>query len=102
MKKLRMSGKSTSLALEYIAEAINSPGRKIKVKDHVGTEQSNKNLLRVVLHICSTLELKTEFYPDENSFSSEYYGYSVDEGGFREKLNKGNYADFPFNYRKLS
>lgn len=54
----RRSGRSTSLALRYLSEAIANPRREIRVYDHHPTPAADRFLLDTVLDITKQLGLE--------------------------------------------
>lgn len=54
----RCTGKSTALALKYIADAIENPNKRIVVKDHYGTQEADRYLLRKAQEVVEMLDLK--------------------------------------------
>lgn len=54
----RRTGRTTALALKYIAEAIGKPSVRIYLRDHVDTKQASDHLARKVQDIVRELRLK--------------------------------------------
>ncbi len=64
----RCEGKSTALALNFIAQAISNEGMWISVVDHCGTRVANRYLFNEVRRIVALLELVGFEYRADNMF----------------------------------
>jgi hypothetical protein len=65
-KEGRCEGKSTALALNYIAQAISNEGKWVSVVDHYGTKVSSRHLFNEVRRIVGLLELVGFEYRADN------------------------------------
>lgn len=53
----RQTGTSTGLAFRYLSEAILTPGKEIKVRDHHNSNEGHRLLLDMVVSIATKLQL---------------------------------------------
>lgn len=54
----RFTGRSTALALRVIAEAIENPGKKVLIRDHVNLHRANNHLRGTVQEFVRKLGLR--------------------------------------------
>jgi hypothetical protein len=54
----RRSGRTTALALHYIATAMLQTGKPVKINDHVNHRKAHESCFRMVQDIIRKLELK--------------------------------------------
>lgn len=56
--KHRRTGISTRFALQTLLDALGSPGKAIPIKDHYGTREADRILMRTVQDMANRLELE--------------------------------------------
>jgi hypothetical protein len=72
--KNRRTGRSTAIGLSRIADAIENPGKDILIRDHLGTPQADKYLMRMILDMISKLDLRGFHYKKaENMLSFQLH-----------------------------
>lgn len=75
--KDRGTGKSTALALAYIAEAMYRPGKRFIIHDHHNVHLSNQYLGEVVSRLIEKLGLEfIEYRKSDNSICFNLYSES--------------------------
>lgn len=65
--KSRRTGKSTRIAFETFAECYRAPGRWVAIKDHFGTRESDRHLLREMRRMAEALGYEFEFSLSRNA-----------------------------------
>lgn len=58
MPQARRTGKSTTLAIHYISQALNNPNQHINVQDHYNTQLAHKELCNTIKCMLDMLGLK--------------------------------------------
>lgn len=87
VKEIRRTGKSTALALRYIADAIENQQEYIEVKDHFPTEQASKYLLQTIMSMCKQLNFTNiKTLPNRNVIKSDRIGLIIFENGTTAKI----------------
>lgn len=56
--KHRRTGISTRFALQTLVDALTTPGKPIKVRDHYGTKEANRLLMQTVADMAKRLGLE--------------------------------------------
>ena len=59
-KDPRASGRTTKLALKYASLALENPGHRIAIKDHLNTKHAHETLLKKVMELLNTLKIDFE------------------------------------------
>lgn len=84
----RATGRSTGLALKYIAEAYNNIGQPVKIVDHHLSQNANKNLMALVRDMISALGL--------SGWTFDWVNVQLTYGANHRNV------DFPFTIRGMT